>query len=173
MATVPSVLGNRDDFRQNLYFFTDLLRIDGGDTAISKGQKNSTVWKIGYFYSKKAHEQKIIGIQTDFRRTVESEGSVVNAMIEKACDRIVRTREELMEVICHIFWLRGENPCLSCRKPYALKAEHRSGRDNSGHETPVGRIDSFSMAEGKITDALTILSLYRVHACLQSSIKFQ
>ncbi len=44
-------------------------------------------------------KQKIIGIRTDFHRAGESEGSVVNPMIECSCDLIVGSREELMEVI--------------------------------------------------------------------------
>ena len=62
-----------------------------------------TAWEIGYFYAGKSPEQKIVGIRTDFRRGGESEGSVVNAMIEGACDLIVRTREELLETIFHSF----------------------------------------------------------------------
>ena len=61
---------------------------------------DGTAWEIGYFYAKKSPEQKIIGIRTDFRRAGESEGAVVNAMIECSCDLIVRSREELMEVVC-------------------------------------------------------------------------
>ena len=60
-------------------------------------------WEIGYFFARKSPEQKIIGIRTDFRRAGESEGAVVNAMIEGACDRIVRSREELMETILKFF----------------------------------------------------------------------
>ena len=60
---------------------------------------DGTAWEIGYFYAKKLPEQKIIGIRTDFRRAGESEGGCVNAMIEMACDRIVRSREELVETI--------------------------------------------------------------------------
>ncbi len=56
-------------------------------------------WGIGYFYAKKSPEQKIIGITTDLRRAGESEGAVVNPMIEGACERIVQSREELMEMI--------------------------------------------------------------------------
>ena len=52
---------------------------------------------------KKSHEQKIIGIRTDFRRAGESEDAVVNAMIEGACDWIVRSREELLEMVCEFF----------------------------------------------------------------------
>ncbi|MGA3118895.1 MAG: nucleoside 2-deoxyribosyltransferase [Syntrophobacteraceae bacterium] len=39
-------------------------------------------WEIGYFCARKSPEQKIIRIRTDFRRAGESEGTVVNAMIE-------------------------------------------------------------------------------------------
>jgi hypothetical protein len=48
-------------------------------------------------------EQKIIGIRTDFRRAGESEGAVVNAMIEGTCDWIVRSREELLETMTPFF----------------------------------------------------------------------
>jgi nucleoside 2-deoxyribosyltransferase len=64
---------------------------------------DGTAWEIGYFYAKKSPEQKIIGIRTDFHRARESEGAVVNAMIEGACDRIVRSREELLEMASHLF----------------------------------------------------------------------
>ena len=47
--------------------------------------------------------QKIIGIRTDFRRAGESEGGVVNPMIECSCDWVVRTREELLETISDLF----------------------------------------------------------------------
>jgi nucleoside 2-deoxyribosyltransferase len=40
---------------------------------------DGTAWEIGYFYSKKSPEQKIIGIRTDFRRAGESQGAVVNS----------------------------------------------------------------------------------------------
>jgi nucleoside 2-deoxyribosyltransferase len=63
---------------------------------------DGTAWEIGYFFAKKRPEQKIIGIRTDFRRAGESEGAVVNVMIECACDWVVRSREELMEVVCEL-----------------------------------------------------------------------
>ena len=59
--------------------------------------------QIVYFYAKKSSEQNIIGIRTDFRRAGESSGAVVNAMLEGACDWIVRSREELLEAICDLF----------------------------------------------------------------------
>jgi nucleoside 2-deoxyribosyltransferase len=64
---------------------------------------DGTAWEIGYFYAGKSPEKKIIGIRTDFRRGGESEGAVVNSMIECSCDLIVRTREELLETIFHSF----------------------------------------------------------------------
>jgi nucleoside 2-deoxyribosyltransferase len=60
---------------------------------------DGTAWETGYFYAGKSPEQKIIGIRTDFRRAGESEDAVVNPMIEGACDRIVRSREELFRVL--------------------------------------------------------------------------
>ncbi|MGD0399366.1 MAG: nucleoside 2-deoxyribosyltransferase [Syntrophobacteraceae bacterium] len=61
---------------------------------------DGTAWEIGYFFARKSLGQKIIGIRTDFRRAGESEGGVVNSMVEGACDWIVRSREELAEVVC-------------------------------------------------------------------------
>ena len=64
---------------------------------------DGTAWEIGYFYARKSPEQKILGIRTDFRRVRESEDAVVNPMIECSCDRIVRSREELLETIFQFF----------------------------------------------------------------------
>ena len=61
---------------------------------------DGTAWEIGYFYAGKSPEKKIIGIRTDFHRAGESEDPVVNPMIECPCDRIVRTTDELAEVVC-------------------------------------------------------------------------
>ena len=60
---------------------------------------DGTAWEIGYFYARKSSEQKVIGIRTDFRRAGESEGAVVNPMIECSCDRVVKSQEELLETI--------------------------------------------------------------------------
>jgi len=51
------------------------------------------------FLYKKITQKKIIGIRTDFRRAGESEGAIVSAMVELACDEIVRSREELLNVL--------------------------------------------------------------------------
>ena len=64
---------------------------------------DGTAWEIGYFCARKSPGQKIIGIRTDFRRAGESEGAVVNAMIECSCDWIVRSKEELLEKISQLF----------------------------------------------------------------------
>ena len=58
-----------------------------------------TGYKIGK-YGKKISK---INIRTDFRRAGESDGAVVTAMIECACDRIVRSREELLETVSQFF----------------------------------------------------------------------
>jgi nucleoside 2-deoxyribosyltransferase len=63
---------------------------------------DGTAWEIGYFYARKSPEQKIIGIRTDFRRAGESEGALVNPMIECSCDRIVRSKKELMETVSYL-----------------------------------------------------------------------
>jgi nucleoside 2-deoxyribosyltransferase len=66
---------------------------------------DGTAWEIGYLYAKKSPGQKIIGIGTDFRRAGESEDAVVGAMIECSCDGIVRSREEVVEVVFSFFEL--------------------------------------------------------------------
>ena len=60
---------------------------------------DGTSWEIGYFYARKKPEQKIIGIRTDFRNAGESQGAAVNAMVEMACDLIVRSKEELLNFL--------------------------------------------------------------------------
>ena len=60
---------------------------------------DGTVWEIGYFCARKLPGQKIIGIRTDFRQAGESAGAVVNAMFECSCDKIVRSREELVGIL--------------------------------------------------------------------------
>ena len=63
---------------------------------------DGTAWEIGYFYRGRADGSRIIGIRTDFRNAGESRNSVVNAMIECSCDRIVRSSEELLEVLSEL-----------------------------------------------------------------------
>ena len=60
---------------------------------------DGTAWEIGYFYARRSGAEKIIGVRTDFRRAGEAEGSVVNAMIECACSRIVHSCEALLTAI--------------------------------------------------------------------------
>jgi len=48
-------------------------------------------------------EQKIIGVRTDFRNAGESDGGIVNAMVEVACDIVVRSREDLLSALIELF----------------------------------------------------------------------
>ena len=64
---------------------------------------DGTAWEIGYFYSKRSPEQKIVGIRTDFMRAGESVGAVANAMIECSCNWVARSGEEVMEAISRFF----------------------------------------------------------------------
>lgn len=57
---------------------------------------DGTAWEIGYAY---AHRKRIIGIRTDLRRAGECEGSCSNAMIEQACERVVKSTGELLEFL--------------------------------------------------------------------------
>ena len=58
---------------------------------------DGTAWEIGYSYALK--RGKIIGSRTTLRRAGESEGAKVNAMVECSCDRVVRSMDELLQVI--------------------------------------------------------------------------
>ncbi len=59
---------------------------------------DGTAWEIGYFFSIR-ERSRIIGIRTDVRNAGESSNSVVNAMIEMSCGRVVRSVEELLETL--------------------------------------------------------------------------
>ncbi|MHC1744555.1 MAG: nucleoside 2-deoxyribosyltransferase [Syntrophobacteraceae bacterium] len=60
---------------------------------------DGTAWELGYFYALHPGEAKIIGVRTDFRKAGEAEASVVNAMIEGSCSRIVHTSEHLLDAV--------------------------------------------------------------------------
>ncbi len=47
--------------------------------------------------------QLIIGIRTDCCRAGDSEGAVVNAVVEGACDWIVKSAKGLLATISHLF----------------------------------------------------------------------
>ncbi|EFK09972.1 conserved hypothetical protein [delta proteobacterium NaphS2] len=63
---------------------------------------DGTAWEIGYFYSKYANRLPVIGIRTDFRSAGETEHSVVNAMIECSCSKIVHSSNELLTALAHL-----------------------------------------------------------------------
>ncbi|MFZ0943433.1 MAG: nucleoside 2-deoxyribosyltransferase [Syntrophobacteraceae bacterium] len=81
------------------------LHLDDADILIAllDGAQvdDGTAWEIGYYYA--LRRGKVIAIRTDFRRAGESEEAKVNAMIECSCDWIVRSREELLEMISQLF----------------------------------------------------------------------
>jgi nucleoside 2-deoxyribosyltransferase len=54
---------------------------------------DGTAWEMGFHFS---HGRKIIGIRTDFRRAGETNSSKVNAMIERSCQEIVGSIDDLV-----------------------------------------------------------------------------
>ena len=59
---------------------------------------DGTAWEIGYWYAKKGPE-RIFGIRTDFRKAGETHESVVNAMVEMSCGKIVDSVALLLELL--------------------------------------------------------------------------
>ncbi len=59
---------------------------------------DGTAWEIGYFFSIR-ERSRLIGIRTDLRNAGDSRSSVINAMIEMSCGRVVRSVEELLETL--------------------------------------------------------------------------
>jgi len=57
---------------------------------------DGTAWEIGYAYARK---KRIIGIRTDIRRIGECDGACANAMIEHACERVVKGVKELLQAL--------------------------------------------------------------------------
>jgi nucleoside 2-deoxyribosyltransferase len=51
---------------------------------------DGTAWEIGYAFASNTY---IIGLHTDWRRRFDDE--VVNLMIERSCDAMVRSLDEL------------------------------------------------------------------------------
>lgn len=74
---------------------TDIVVANLDGTQVDDG----TAWEIGFFFRNKSENSKIIGIRTDFRSAGDFSHSVVNLMIECSCDHVVRSAEELMEVL--------------------------------------------------------------------------
>ena len=51
---------------------------------------DGTAWEVGYAYASKKY---VIGLHTDWRRRFDDE--VVNLMLERSCDAMVRSLDEL------------------------------------------------------------------------------
>lgn len=55
---------------------------------------DGTAWEIGYFFNK--HSGKIIGLRTDFRKSGDTENSIVNSLIHESIDLIVKNKRDLI-----------------------------------------------------------------------------
>lgn len=79
-------------------FQANLLAISGCDlmVAMLDGPQvdDGTAWEIGYFFSQ---SKQVIGLRTDFRRAGESDQSKVNLMVERSCQHVARSLEELAQ----------------------------------------------------------------------------
>lgn len=87
---VPDRRGPEGIFRANIKALDecDLM------VAILDGAQvdDGTAWEMGYFFGQ---GKPILGIRTDFRRAGESDGSLVNLMIECSCQKAVSSTDEL------------------------------------------------------------------------------
>jgi nucleoside 2-deoxyribosyltransferase len=57
---------------------------------------DGTAWEMGFHFSR---GRKIIGIRTDFRKAGETNSSKVNAMIERSCQEIVGSLDDLISAL--------------------------------------------------------------------------
>lgn len=84
--------------------------LDGVDilVAVLDGSQvdDGTAWEVGYFFRSKVHGQKILGVRTDFRKAGESNGAIVNAMIECSCDGVVASINKMVETLSD--WLDAD-----------------------------------------------------------------
>lgn len=74
--------------------------VDAADTVVAwlDGTQvdDGTAWELGYAH---ARGKRIVGIRTDFRQGGDTKHSLVNAMIEGACQRICRSVPELLRTL--------------------------------------------------------------------------
>ncbi|WP_243439363.1 nucleoside 2-deoxyribosyltransferase [Fundidesulfovibrio soli] len=57
---------------------------------------DGTAWEIGFAHARCI---PVIGVRTDFRLAGDVPGSLVNAMIQASCERIVTSTDELLRVL--------------------------------------------------------------------------
>ena len=57
---------------------------------------DGTAWEIGYAH---ARGIPVIGVRTDFRSSGDVPGALVNAMVHASCEVIVRSADQLLEVL--------------------------------------------------------------------------
>lgn len=60
---------------------------------------DGTAWEIGYFYARGQRGKPIVGLRTDLRRAGELDASIVNAMIQGACDHVARDTADALSAL--------------------------------------------------------------------------
>jgi nucleoside 2-deoxyribosyltransferase len=82
----------------NAIFREDVGAIDWADMVIANlngaAIDDGTAWEMGYAYAK---GKRLIGVYTDWRLSFRDQ--VVNLMLEKSCDHLVRSLDELETVL--------------------------------------------------------------------------
>lgn len=79
-------------------FQEDVRAIEWADMVIANlngaAVDDGTAWEMGYAYAKGKH---VIGVYTDWRLSFQ--GQIVNLMLEKSCEHVVRSLDELEAVL--------------------------------------------------------------------------
>jgi nucleoside 2-deoxyribosyltransferase len=79
-------------------FQEDVRAIEWADMVIANlngaAVDDGTAWEMGYAYAKDKH---VIGVYTDWRLSFQ--GQIVNLMLEKSCEHVVRSLDELEVVL--------------------------------------------------------------------------
>jgi nucleoside 2-deoxyribosyltransferase len=94
----PGELGDMGKKAKDHIFKVCRANLDTSDlvVALLDGTQvdDGTAWEIGYAFSKGI---PVYGIRTDFRNAGDTEHSLVNAMIECACEEVVGSVAELLD----------------------------------------------------------------------------
>ncbi|MEM7340596.1 MAG: nucleoside 2-deoxyribosyltransferase [Actinomycetota bacterium] len=105
-AGFPTFLPHRDNppkTSDNVgeIFTTNVAAIDACSVVVASlngvTTDDGTAWEIGYAYG---HGKHIIGIHTDWRRRFDDE--VVNLMLERSLDTLVRSLDELRAALAEL-----------------------------------------------------------------------
>lgn len=90
--------------RAKEYIFRGCLtELDGCDLVVAclDGPQvdDGTAWELGYAH---ARELPVWGLRTDFRRAGDTDQSLVNCMIECACDKIFKDESTLLAELSRV-----------------------------------------------------------------------